>query len=140
MSGYSDINEARRYHSSHGYNMNFESVNGRSSDHVEFRMWDGTLDPAMMQQQVKLSAQMTLAAERNAANPDLSPVAREPRGSHATREAGMRGNDRRRALTDDEMAETTATFRSFVDTLTDNREDKKGYAALFAITKWSSGN
>ncbi len=46
--------------------LNLSSVNGSNSDNVEFRVWDASLDPAVIQRQVSLSVAMVEAARRDA--------------------------------------------------------------------------
>jgi hypothetical protein len=133
--GYATSQDARWQHGSHGLGVNLQSVVGRDSDHAEIRHWDGTLDPAVIQTQVKISAAMVDAASRNAALPG-ERRGREAVGSHAARLAQVRGRSRR-ALTSEELAEDSATARSLADTLFRRREDKAQFAALFAITKWN---
>ena len=132
--GYTDHYEVRRVGSSHGFGMNLAGVAGRNSDHPEIRYWDGTMDAATIQAQVKISCAMVLAAERNASQPRATNV-RESVGSHHTRLQAVRGRSRR-ALTSEELNEDTATFRSFMDTLFTRREDKAQITALFATTSW----
>lgn len=133
--GYESVMTARSYSSSHHVGLNFQSVTGSGSDHVEVRHWDGTLNAATIQTQVKISGALVAAAERNgsAAAPSTRP--REHVGAHATRLTAVRGRSRR-ALTPEELREDTATVRSFVDTLFTRREDKAQVASLFAVTKW----
>ena len=133
--GYQSASDARREHNSHGLGVNLQSVGGGSSDHAEMRHWDGTLDPALIQAQVKVSAAMVAAAQRTGAAGGSPLREREPVGSHSRRMTALVGRSRR-GLTSDELAADTATFRSFADTLFTRREDKAQLAALFAITKW----
>lgn len=118
----------------HRNGVNLNGVHGSASDHPEMRYWDGTLDPAAIQAQIKMSCAMVLAAERNAGLTRTHAV-RESLGSHHTRMKATLAGTRRR-LTSDELREDTATFRSFVDTMFTRREDKAQVAALFAITSW----
>jgi hypothetical protein len=134
--GYTSMSQVSMIRS-HAYGMNLGGVHGGSSDHPEIRYWDGTLNPAVIQAQVKISGGMVTAAERNASL-GQSRRNREPVGSHATRLQAVRGNSRR-ALTSDELSEDSATVRSFVDTLFTRREDKAQAAALFAVTRWQKG-
>lgn len=131
--GYADITDVSRI-SSHNRSINFGGVQGRQSDHPEIRHWDGTLDAAAIQAQVKVSCGLILAGERNAGQSHPTAV-REPVGSHVTRLAAVRGRSRR-ALTSEELADDTTTFRSFVDTLFTRREDKAQATALFSVTNW----
>lgn len=111
--------------SSHAYGINYAAsgTGNPSRDNVEFRQWDGTLNPGIIQAQVKVSAAMVDAAERNVEVHGLSPADREPFGINANN--GTR---------DDQQG--TARFRDMLDTLFYRREDKQQIASLFAITSW----
>lgn len=132
--GFEDVGQARSWQGGRGRALNFGGVNSNdpNTDHPEFRIYDSTLDPGAMQAQIKLSVAMTHAAARIA---EQGPTARtkEPLGSHAKRGA-IRG---RRALTSEQMAEDTATFRSLLDTLFQRKSDKDQLTHLFAINKWT---
>lgn len=134
--GYRDAWAVRSVGSSHGFGVNLNGVQGEQSDHPEIRYWDGTLDPAAIQAQIKISAGLVQAAERNGAL-GASRRNREEVGSHKKRLAVVVGRSRR-ALTSEELSEDTTTYRSFVDTLFTRREDKAQAAALFAVTKWQA--
>ena len=127
---HNDFLSLRASNYGHQLALNVQSVNGRESDHPEFRHWDGTLDPAIIQTQVKISAAMVAAAERNGTL-GVEAMPREPVGSHARRQVG-----RVRQLSGEALAADSATARSLADTLFTRREDKKQFAALFAVTKW----
>jgi hypothetical protein len=123
--------------SGHRNGLNLAGVRGGDTDHPEIRYWDGSLNAAVIQAQVKVSAGLVMAAERNAG---LGPSRRnrETVGSHASRLRAVRGSSPRRQLTSEELAEDTATFRSFADTIFSRREDKAQVAALFAVTNWQN--
>ncbi len=53
--------------STHHEGLNFESVDGSKQSHVEFRLWDGSLDPGVIQARVKLSLAMGELASKPAA-------------------------------------------------------------------------
>jgi hypothetical protein len=132
--GFADITEMRTWRASaRTRTLNLGHVNGSSSDHPEFRLFDGTLDPATIQAQVKLAVTMTHAAARIADSGGTSRR-KEKIGSHAAR--ARAAGRRTRRLTDEELAADTTTFRSFMDTLFTRREDKAHITTLFAATKW----
>lgn len=134
--GYRSIEAARAGTGTHGFGLNMAAVSGGGGDHPEIRHWDGTLDPSVIQAQIKVSAAMVEAAVRNGANGGSPLRRREPVGTHKARAAATFGNSRR-ALTSAELKEDSATARSFIDTLFTRREDKAQVAALFAVTKWT---
>ena len=126
---------ARREHFGHHRGLNMQSLSGRESDHVELRHWDGSLDPAVIQTQVKMSGAMVAAAQRASVAGGGPVLPREPVGSRARRAMVTRGSSRRR-LTSEELREESTTARSFIDSLFTRREDKKQVAALYAVTNW----
>jgi hypothetical protein len=156
-----DVNRAARSQRYQG--INFQAVNGSEQDHVEFRLWDGTLDPAAIQSQVKLSLAMTEAAFR--AEPGAFRGNAEPKGTHrnapvrtdtGTPTTTTRGRGRGRAtatatgttlnnggrgaarLSGEAWEQDSASFRNFVDTLFTRTEDKEQLTSLFAVTKWQT--
>lgn len=127
-SGYRDVSDVRANHHGHHVGVNFQSVSGTSRDHVEFRMWDGSLNPGVIQTQVKLSLGLTAAASRGA-----TPASTRSRiGSHRRNSAGRR-------LTGESWREQTSGFRHLVDTVFTRARDKAQATALFAVTPWSRG-
>lgn len=113
--------------SSHNYGMNYAATGtgNASRDNVEFRQWDATLDPGIIQAQVKISAAMVEAAERNVEVNGLSPSTRESYGTNRTNRTADDANG-------------TARFREMLDTMFHRREDKAQAAALFGVTSWQS--
>lgn len=110
----------------HTVGVNFESVAGQRGDHVEFRMWDSSLDPAVIQTQAKVSLGLAHAAV-------VSPGSRrapDPLGTHRDRNLG-RGRLRGAAWNED-----TANFRQLVDRIFVREQDKVQAASLFAVTRW----
>lgn len=101
------------------------------SSHVEFRMFDATLDPAVMQNQIKMALHMTDAADRIAASGGTKR-AKESLGDHAER-AKLRG---RRKPKKEDIEKDTSTFRSFLDTLYQKKADKDNAIRLFAANEW----
>ena len=115
---------------SHGVGLNFQSVHGRQTDHVEFRMWDSSLDPGVIQAQVKLSLGMAHAAFRSMGE---RWGTREPVGTHRQRNAPP---PRGRRLRGAAWRADTASFRRLVDRVFSRDEDKAQATALFAVTRW----
>ena len=136
--GYSQVQSARNYNSSHNLGINLQSVNGDTGDHAEIRHWDGTLSPAVVQAQIKMSVSMLAAAERNGNTGVALPPTREQVGSHDRTQSRLL-NGSRRALTQDENKTASESARALADTLFSRREDKAQFAALFAVTKWHRG-
>jgi len=135
--GFSDVSQAKRWQGSRTKALNLASVASAgqdpSKDHVEFRVFDASLDAGTLQAQIKTAVSMTNAAARIAQDAPTQRT-KEPAGSHAER-AKARG---RRRLTKDDVIEDTATFRSLLDTLFTRKADKDQLIALFARNKWTT--
>ena len=114
------------------YAVNLEDTrDGDSSDHAEFRFWDGSLNPSVIQSQIKMSLAMTEAAFRDQ---DYTPTGHTPFGSTRRRNHEQHGTSRR--LTGEDWRASTEGVRNFADRLFRRREDKAQLAAMFATTKW----
>jgi Putative amidoligase enzyme/KTSC domain len=106
-----------------------DSGNFSTGSHVEFRVWDGTLDAAVIQQQVATSAALTEYAERKV-DAEGSSIPREvsrTRGHHA-----MNG-------TDDNDQDTLEHLAAFTDKVFRRQEDRKRFVSLFSVNKWQRG-
>jgi hypothetical protein len=131
--GYTSLGDVRT--NNFGYRaLNFRhSASGGESDHVEFRVWDGSLKPSVIQSQIKMSLAMTEAAFRDT---DYTPTGHTPVGTSRAANRTERGNARR--LTGDDWRASTERTRELADRLFRRREDKAQMAALFAATKWQT--
>jgi hypothetical protein len=127
--GYTSIAGVRQANNSHHIGVNFGSVLGQRADHVEWRMWDGSLEPGVIQAQIKLSLGLTAAAVRGGSR----PPARERVGTHRSR---LRGRSR---LAGEAWRENTRSFRELADSVFRRAADKAQAAALFAVTRWQEG-
>lgn len=127
MAGYQQLAQARMAHIGHHTALNYAGVEGSHKDHVEFRAWDGSLNPALIQAQVKMSAALTVAAVRNGERGAVLP--REPLGSHRRRAAAGEALD---------AVQDSATARMFIDTLFSRPQDKAQMARLYGATRWQS--
>jgi 8-oxo-dGTP pyrophosphatase MutT (NUDIX family) len=110
--------------------VNTFGVTGRRTDHVELRMWDGSLDPAVIQSQVKVSLAVVEAAFRNAIL-DAPPNGgrHDPLGAHAgLRHLGSRA---------DTTEEGSLSFRMLMDEIFWRAADKEQLTALYAVTRWA---
>ncbi|MFE9679162.1 amidoligase family protein [Streptomyces sp. NPDC006259] len=131
-SPYTSVSAVQRYNNDHHIGLNFQSVHGRDSDHAEFRMWDGSLDPGTIQAQVNVSLGLTNAALREAGTTEPPP--RQRVGHHRQASAGHRGR-----LTGEAWSNTTRSFRSLVDRIFSREENRAQVTALFAGTRWHNG-
>lgn len=133
-SGFADSGAVRRWHGSRTRSLNFNSVyldENSDKSHVEFRVFDSTLDAGAMQTQIKLAVSMTNAAAR-AAETGGTTRKKEPIGVHSER-AKLRG---RRRPTEEDVKDETSTVRSLLDTLFYRKTDKEQAVKLFAGTEW----
>jgi hypothetical protein len=128
-SGYASVQEVLRANIG-GRSINLSSVSGRQQDHVEFRIWDGSLDAAVIQTRVKLSLALTAAGLRDAEAPSY---ASEALGTHQARN---QGRPRGQRLAGEAWRSDTLSFRRLVDALFVREQDKAQATALFAITRW----
>jgi hypothetical protein len=126
--GYSSISSVRASNQGHspGIGINFGNVHGQRTDHVEYRMWDGSLNPGVIQAQVNLSLGMTAAAARGG----FTPPRAERVGSH------LASNPGRRQLRGEAWRESTRNFRQLADTVFRRAANSAQAAALFAATRW----
>ncbi|MEU5421445.1 amidoligase family protein [Streptomyces sp. NPDC020667] len=132
---YTSVGSVRSANNSHHIGLNFQSVTGSSGDHAEFRMWDGSLNPGVIQAQVNVSLGLANASLREAGTDPLPP--REPVGSQ--RAALSRDGLSRRRLSGERWQQSTATFRSMVDRIFTREENRAQATALFAATRWHRG-
>ncbi|MGV9379433.1 NUDIX domain-containing protein [Nonomuraea sp. NPDC003707] len=109
--------------------MNMESMKGTAKDHVEWRLWDGSLDPAVIQSRVKVSLAEVEAAFRTATLGRLPNLGRlDQLGAHAELLKLDPGLD----LTE----QGSLSFRVLMDELFWRAADKEQLTALFAATRW----
>jgi hypothetical protein len=128
----------------HMYALNFEgssNVDYRKS-HTEFRMWDGTLDPAVIQQQVMISAAITDHAERkvlaNKGSARPKPEDRKVIGKGRDKDKEILTKASTKTHTEETFAESSVEAAAFLDKLFRRREDRATAASLFAVTTWQA--
>lgn len=133
-SGFADAGSVRRWqgHRTRALNLNAVHLDENSGkSHVEFRVFDSTLDVGAMQTQIKLAVAMTNAAAR-AAEEGGTTRPKERIGVHSER-TKLRG---RRRETEEDIKDETSTVRSLLDTLFARKVDKEQAVKLFAGTEW----
>jgi hypothetical protein len=130
--GYESVSDVRRAQSGHDRPLNFAAVNGNSNDHVELRVWDGTLDPGAIQAQVAISVGMVEAARAGRACP--------PGQGSGELGAHRRANQGRRRLQGEAWEADTAPFRFFADRVLATPRAKAQAAALYAASRWQHRN
>lgn len=124
--GYTSLGEVAVAQGGHHRGLNLQHNVGARTDRAEFRLWDASIDPAVIQSQIKLSLGIADAAGRGATG---GSTRREPLGSH--RENNPNGE----RLTGASWLATTESFRSLVDSVFHRTVDKAQMAALFAATR-----
>lgn len=105
--------------------------------HVEFRLWDGSIDAAVIQQQVVVSAALTDLAERKVIENSGSFTRENPHvriGNYRQKEVELIGE--RGTHTEETFSEINSEVATFIDSLVRTPEQRAGLASLFAITKW----
>jgi hypothetical protein len=127
--GYEDVTRVARNNSGHGLGVNLQSVSGRASDHAEFRMWDGSLEPAVIQTQIKVSLGLVDNALRTAGSPSPLSGERHELGAHR-RQWG------RRRQSGEAWRASTRVFRDLADRIFTRPQDRAQAASLFAATRW----
>lgn len=134
---YRTVSDAKNSQLGHSLAINMQSVDGRQGDHVEFRTFDSSLEPAVIQSQIAMGVYMAEGATR-ASTASLSASApRHPLGERHS------ANPRRATLVGEEWLAATASIRTFVDNFVpgtggDDRQNPqvRQMVALFAMTKW----
>ena len=125
------------YHTDHGHAVNFEGSGSTrfERNQIEYRMWDATLDPGVIQQQIVLSAAITDYAERNviknkgSKKPTEAP---ETIGTHKAKEAAIPAT----VDAKEKAKQVNQKVAVFFDQLFRRSEDRAAAASLFAITNW----
>lgn len=117
----------------HGHGMALNIQGGRETElhkaHVEFRTWDATLDPGIIQAQVMMSVAMTDRAEYN--------VLKTGKSLERTGEDRTVGSHREQGV-DKLETHTERGIAEYLDTMFTRDEDKDHIAALFAVTTWQT--
>ncbi|MPY30747.1 hypothetical protein FNH09_05290 [Streptomyces adustus] len=122
--------------------INFESVHGTLSDHLEFRVPDESLNPQVKQVLVTLLQAMADLAFRVAANPGLlaSDVIEAP-GSHRDLQQSITSTfhdsaDREWRLYESDSPESTTSLLRLLNLLPLSPEQRDEVLALWSITPW----
>jgi len=130
-------------HSSHMVGLNFEGTANTDfkKSNVEFRMWDGSIDPAVIQQQVAMSAAITDYAERKVVKDKISrsgaATDRVRIGAGKAKERQALNSAGTQTHTEETFKESTEQAAQFFDKIFRRREDRAAAASLFAVTNWN---
>lgn len=107
--------------------INMLSMRGDVADNIEYRIYDGSLDPFVIQNQINLSLALTQDAMRDTTTaPDLTSGIV---GSNADHNENKRISDKE-----------SRPFRAMLDRLFWRDEDKAAMTALFAVNKWQQAD
>jgi len=133
---YTTVGTVQRYQTGHHLALNMQSVSGRSSDHAEFRTFDASLNPAVIQAQIGMSVYMAEGALRPSSAQEDNPLG-----------AQVRANPNRSRLTGPEWNESTKGMRRFLDSFVpgsagDEKDNPRvrQMIALFSVTRWQRRN
>ncbi|NUW44670.1 hypothetical protein [Nonomuraea rhodomycinica] len=119
--GYASIADLREANASHSIAVNLSAVAGGEGDHVEHRWPDGSLDPPVIQTQLKLALAITDLALRLGEGPPLDGGGPDPLGLHLDRHAPG----------------DVSSYLDLVDALYHRAVDKAQLTALFVMTRWN---
>lgn len=137
-SPYTRVTAASHATNGHGVALNMQSVSGRDSDHIEFRTFDSTLNPSIIQTHIAMSVLMVEGALRGTSVP-APAEGKAPLGER------LDLNPRRRALVGEAWDETTLGVRKFIDEFIPQKDSNVSdnplitqVVSLFAMTKWQT--
>ena len=137
---YTTMDRAVGAQSNHADAINFEGVKGNNKDHVEFRTFDSTLNPGVIQAQIAFSVYMTEGATR----PEGSTLPNENRMKLGTRRAV---DSDRENLSGEDLNASTKPIRRFIDRFVpgngmddENNPRIQQLVALFAMTRWQANH
>jgi len=135
--GFREVAQVTNRHWGHHIGLNMQSVSGRDSDHVEFRTFDASLDPGVIQAQIGAAVYMADDAMRNEQAPTM------PRPESTVRLGdSLASNSSRERLTGDAWKEQAAPFRKFLDRFVPGGDGSdvrvKQIVSVFAGTRWGS--
>ncbi|WP_439681459.1 amidoligase family protein [Embleya sp. MST-111070] len=120
---------------SHGNAVNLSGATGWSGDHAEFRLWDGSLEPGVIQTQINLSLGLTAASVRDSGSAGLIAGGDRMALGERRRHLLGRGLSEQR-LTGSAWNENTRMFRRLMDDVFPGLQYKDQATALFAATSW----
>lgn len=134
---YGEVDSMRRRNVGHHIGLNMQSVSGRSSDHVEFRTFDSSLNPAVIQAQMGVALYISEGALRQG-TASVNPG--ENRVSLGSR---VEANPDRANTSGAAWQESTKSLRKFLDVFVpgsggDETENPRvqQMIAMFAVTRW----
>ncbi|MFJ9591099.1 hypothetical protein, partial [Streptomyces acidicola] len=122
--------------------LSFRRVQGKGSDHVEFRHPDGGLDEADIQTDIKIMLGLVHAGLRLSHDPTWQPPAHEQVGAHSDVAQGVShvGDGPEPVVVfEPDTPEKTERLRGMLDTIFWRPADREQAMARFAVTSWYGG-
>lgn len=120
--------------------INTSNVNERTGmGRIEFRIFDGTLDAAIIQTHVKIASAFVRAATNADLDSVLSDLPDRPVGFHRRAEwrAAPEGGTAPTRLSGEAWRQDTEAIRQFVDMLFTDSADREQVISLFAMNDWN---
>lgn len=140
-SGAMELHENPTRYLNRGTWLNLGGVNSSGNGHVEFRLFDGSLDPSVWKTRIIIASAFVKAAS----NPNLADALLDmevmPVGSH--RRASWRRNDAgamlpaNARLSGEQWRQDTLRFRQFLDIMFESAAQQKAVSILFAANSWN---
>lgn len=115
--------------SHHSSAINMEASGVGMKSHTEIRLWDGTLDPKLVQMQVMLTAAMTEVAAQRVNSSSGESFKFSPQSEMMPLGTALES-------TFDTDEEETAKFREMLDRYFPRAADRKRFIGLWAMTRW----
>lgn len=103
----------------------------------EFRIFDGSLEPSVVQTNILIATAMVRAAMNPDIDEMLDSMPDRPIGWHRAQEWRTRHEGNRPRLIGEDWANDTLAIREFVDIMFDNTVDKERIITLYALNDWS---
>lgn len=118
--------------------LNTSSVNRLGNGHIEFRVFDGSLDMGVLQARARIAA-ATLRAAKNPETDDiLDSLEVMPIGAHYRAEWWKNEDGTRKtSLSGEDWKRDTLHIRALSDILFDNNNEREMLVTLFALNDWS---
>lgn len=139
-----DVEESHHvFKSAHANNLNM-TESGSEADarksHVELRMWDGSLDPGTIQQQIKASVALVDHAERsvvvNGGSKKKSDAQKAPLGSSLEKEQRILAEAGTNKHTPETLMRSNESTVAFLDTVFRRHSDRQAVLGVLARNSW----
>lgn len=115
----------------HSTAVNFDASGVGAKSHAEVRLWDGSLNPKVVQMQVMLTAAMTEVASQRVNHEDEDVFTYSDASEQLPLGTG-------KATIFESKEKETAKFREMLDRYFPRESDRKRFIALWETTKWQT--